>query len=286
MIAVGASDHVGTETLDDDTLASFSSVGNTSRTVDLVAPGRSITSLRAPGSWIDERYPQARVTFEDEDRFFRGSGTSQAAAIVSGAAALILDENPRLKPDQVKYLLVENARQLSTPAFGQGAGLLELKDIEKIDPTRAPVQRHLRSSGTGSLELARGGSHVAHPETLVELIGEFDIFGRPWIPATWASTSRAGTSWSGGSFNGSVWTGTGWTTGGLTGKTWRSATWVASDWTGKTWRDAAWNGKTWRDVGWDGKTWRSTAWTGKTWRDATWTGKTWRDAVWSGRVWR
>ena len=74
--------------------------------MDLVAPGVSVTSLRNPGSTIDDAHPGAVVS----TRFFRGSGTSQAAAVVSGAAALPSDrerlhriggDNDRLRADIV-----------------------------------------------------------------------------------------------------------------------------------------------------------------------------------------
>ena len=52
------------------------------RNPDLVAPGVHVPSLRVPGSFIDQQYgDSAGVT----DRLLRGSGTSQAAAVVSGA---------------------------------------------------------------------------------------------------------------------------------------------------------------------------------------------------------
>lgn len=275
VIAVGASDHAGTENRRDDLVAAFSSVGGPSRGPDLVAPGRSVVSLRAPGSWLDERHATARVG-DGSGRFFRGSGTSQAAAVISGAVALVLDERPELTPDQVKYVLTANADLITGSATAQGAGLLDLKDIRKIDPRLAPEQTFERAQGTGSLELARGGSHVADPETGVELTGEFDFFGRPWDAASWTAASAAGTAWSGGTWIGAILTGSDWDGTSWTGKTWRAAIWLDSDWTGKTWRSDLWSGKTWRD----------SSWTGKTWRDATWSGKTWRDATWSGSVWR
>jgi serine protease AprX len=86
VIAVGASEPHGTFTTGDDTVAEFTNRGDSSRGVDLVAPGRSLVSLRAPGSFIDQRHPEGRVG----DRFFRGSGTSQSAAVVAAAAAVVL----------------------------------------------------------------------------------------------------------------------------------------------------------------------------------------------------
>jgi subtilisin family serine protease len=50
---------------------------------------------------MDTSYPAARIG----DLLFRGSGTPQAAAVVSGAAALLISQRPNLTPDQVKALL-------------------------------------------------------------------------------------------------------------------------------------------------------------------------------------
>src|SRR5205085_152935 len=86
LIAVGADDTKGTVVSSDDTIPEFSSSGDGVRNPDVVAPGQSIVSLRDTNSSIDMNYPDARVG----TRFFRGSGTSAATAVVSGSAALLL----------------------------------------------------------------------------------------------------------------------------------------------------------------------------------------------------
>jgi serine protease AprX len=272
VIAVGADDHAGTVSRGDDSLATFSSVGNSSRAPDLLAPGRSVVSLRTPGSWIDEHYPAARMSIDGNPRLFRGSGTSQAAAVVSGAAAVVLDERPNLSPDQVKLVLQRSATRVSGAAAAQGAGLIDLRSSNLIAAGAAVRQQFPAATGTGSLELARGGSHVADPVTGEELTGERDIFGTPWNPTAWARNTRNETAWSGGDWNGVTWSGPGWGGTSWTGKTWR----------GITWRDDSWTGITWRTEDWTGKTWRDGAWTGITWREATWTGITWRFGNWLG----
>src|SRR5206468_1733788 len=84
------------------------------------------------------------------------SGTSQAAAITSGAVALLLQSRPDLTPDQVKALLTSTDRNAHVPS---------LKDVGVIDvhhALTAPVPPHATQSfdpavGTGSLEAARRG---------------------------------------------------------------------------------------------------------------------------------
>jgi serine protease AprX len=90
----------------------------------MVAPGTHITSLRAAGSYIDQTYGS---TGGINDRFMRGSGTSEAAAITSGAAALLLEKKPTLTPDQVKKTLMTATNKLpGQDAQAQGAGLINV----------------------------------------------------------------------------------------------------------------------------------------------------------------
>jgi serine protease AprX len=101
LLAVGASDPNGTLDVMDDTVPAFANRGTSTRHVDVVAPGVHILGLRVPNGLVDQTYPTARVG----TRFFRGSGTSQSTAVVSGAAALLLQRYPDLTPQQVKMIL-------------------------------------------------------------------------------------------------------------------------------------------------------------------------------------
>ena len=227
VIAVGAADHQGTQRRTDDTVATFSSRGSAARAPDLVAPGRSIVSLRDPGSSIDQEHPSAIVTMPGDDngaRLFRGSGTSQSAAFVSGVAALLLQQRPELSPDDVKRLLTSTADPITgTDPRLEGAGLLDVRAaIKAATPTTAP-QDWERANGTGSLEAARGGSHVTDPENGTELVGEQDIFGQAWDGRSWAEASWAGRSWAGGDWNGRSWAGRSWA-----GYGWARGSWPAS----------------------------------------------------------
>ncbi|NOY55694.1 MAG: S8 family serine peptidase [Actinobacteria bacterium] len=148
VIAVGADDPQGTSTVRDDEVPEFSNCGTGNRSVDLIAPGHSIISLRDPGSFADYFYPEARVG----DRFFRGTGTSQAAAIVSGSSALLLQQRPDLTPDQVKALLTSTARPIpEASALCQGAGLINLKAAYKA-PTPDTTQEWQPATNPGAYD--------------------------------------------------------------------------------------------------------------------------------------
>ncbi|GAA2624486.1 hypothetical protein GCM10010399_64820 [Dactylosporangium fulvum] len=276
VIAVGAADSKGTDSRSDDVVADFSSRGNTTRSVDLTAPGRSIVGLRDPGAYIDVNYPTGLVPGDTTGRFFRGSGSSQAAAITSGAAALLLQQRPGLTPDQVKKLLTSTADAMpAAEVLGRGAGQLNiLKAIQA--PTPTTTQTWAASTGTGSLESSRGTAHVADPTTDTELTGETDIMGRAWNGTTWAKAASAGTAWSGGTWNGAVWTGTSLTGTTTTGRNWTGVTWSGTNWAGRTW-----SGRTWSGAVWDGRTW-----SGRTWSGTTWSGRTWSGSYWSASIWK
>jgi serine protease AprX len=265
VIAVGAANGMGTATRTDDTVAAFSSVGNINRHADLVAPGTSVAALRDPGSYVDVTYPSGLVPGDTSGRLFRGSGTSQAAAVVSGAAALLLQQRPNLTPDQVKKLLMSTADPMPQGAvYAKGAGQLNVKAAATAAvPTY--TQTWPASQGTGSLEQSRGGAHVADPDTGTELTGETDIMGRPWNGATWAVAAKNGTAWSGGAWNGSLWSGT-----SFTGPSWSTVAWAGTDWSGRTWSSRTWSGAVW-----DGRTWSARIWSGRTWSGRTWSGNNW-----------
>jgi serine protease AprX len=103
-----------------------SSGTTTTRHVDLLAPGTSIASLRDPGSFVDVNDPEERSAGDTTGRLFRGSATSQAAAVVSGAVALLLQAYPNLTPDQVKALLMSTATPVAGSAVLAGAGQIDI----------------------------------------------------------------------------------------------------------------------------------------------------------------
>jgi subtilisin family serine protease len=60
-----------------------------------------------------------------------GSGTSQAAAHVTGALALVLQKNPKISSEEAMTLLQRTARDLGEPVERQGAGLIDVEAMIK-----------------------------------------------------------------------------------------------------------------------------------------------------------
>lgn len=120
-ITVGAVDDRRTLVQADDRITWYSSRGPTPRgrkKPDLVAPGETIISLRAPRSKLDRELPYLRVAKD----YFVLSGTSVSTPIVSGVIAQLLQKNPSLCPKQVKALLKKNTFSLNLSPNTAGSG--------------------------------------------------------------------------------------------------------------------------------------------------------------------
>jgi serine protease AprX len=281
LLAVGAVDTNNSLLREDHTVAAFSTYGSERRGPDVVAPGVHIASLRVPGSYIDHRYGSAGVV---GDRFLRGSGTSQSAAVTTGAAALLLQENPSATPDQLKMLLTSTAQQLNdVNDTSQGNGEISLRAASRTEELSRATQRFAPSTGTGSLELARGTHHLTAGG--VTLSGEKDIFGATFNSAAIAKAEAAGNAWTGGVFNGNAWTGNAWTGNSWTGNAWTGNAWTGNSWTGNSWTGNAWTGNSWTGNAWTGNAWTGNAWTGNAWTGNAWTGNSWTGNSWTGNSW-
>jgi subtilisin family serine protease len=131
-ITVGASNTFGTDSRSDDTMTTYSSRGPTrsfwTDTVgvkhfdnlikpDLVAPGNKLIYAEADGNLLVTQHPQldAGVSDADNRRQMFLNGTSMSTPVVAGAAALMLDANPKLTPNMIKAILTYTAQRLNGP---------------------------------------------------------------------------------------------------------------------------------------------------------------------------
>jgi serine protease AprX len=268
VIAVGAEDPKNTAGAADDLVPAFAQRGTSTRHVDVVAPGVHILGLRVPNSFVDQNNPGGRVG----TRFIRGSGTSQATAIISGVAALLVQKNPTATPDQIKWLITAKANPFRlAKSIWQGTGLADVHMSLGLNASAAPVQQFAAATGAGTLEGARGDGHVAING--VSLIGETDIFGRAWNAASWSDAVASNTAWSGGTFNGTAWTGAGWDS---TGTSWTPSVWNGTDWTGGDWSSRSWVSRSWVANSWDSRSWVTGSWYSR-----SWVSDGWSDASWS-----
>jgi subtilisin family serine protease len=122
VITVGAMKPMDTSTRTDDLIASYSSKGPTLYDhivkPDLVAPGNRAISVLAGGSvpeysqtvnFVSHSFYIVNGDKNASSNYFQLSGTSMAAAVVSGGVADLLEAQPQLTPDQVKARLMQTA---------------------------------------------------------------------------------------------------------------------------------------------------------------------------------
>jgi len=129
-VTVGAIDDKRTVSILDDVIADFSSRGPALGRLakpDVVAPGVNIISLNTDASYL----PGDKLSNLKEP-YVKMSGTSMSTPLVAGIAALLFGKNPNYKPDQLKELLLKNARRLSGVRFDEGNGIVDVKGMLDI----------------------------------------------------------------------------------------------------------------------------------------------------------
>ncbi len=113
---------------DGKTLANFSSRGKPGSKLyhpTLTAPGVDVVAARSATSVSGATSADSDVTGippEHVARYTTLSGTSMSTPHVSGTAALMLQANPNLTPDEIKKILTKTATPMRYKKFEAGAG--------------------------------------------------------------------------------------------------------------------------------------------------------------------
>jgi serine protease AprX len=233
VVTVGSVDMNATVARSDDTPAFFSSRGPTVDGLskpDVVAPGRKMVSTRVSGSFLDNLFPDRVV----DTYFFRLSGTSQAAAAVSGVVALMLDANQGLQPDQVKRRLMASASPVpGYDANAVGAGLVDAYEAAKGGAVGKQSARPADAFAVQVFRLIKGVSPLKWRS--LSFNGGVDSRGIPWSNVTWDNV------------------------------TWDNVTWDNVAWDNVTWDNVTWDNVTWDNVTWDNITWDNVTWDSAEW---------------------
>jgi serine protease AprX len=239
VITVGAMNDMGTASRSDDKIASYSSKGPTAIDhvvkPDLVAPGNGTVSLMAPNSTLANTDSAGLVQNSYyrtggtgiSGTYFRLSGTSMATPVVSGAAALLLQQNPSLTPDQVKARLMKTAQKalplystaydrwtqkgfsLQSDVFAVGAGYLDIQAaISNHDLTSLPALSATASynSSTHMVTISRSfltswGASVVWGDSLVYGVNVFKGTDLNGFSVVWGDTVIWGMDDGGGGFS-------------------------------------------------------------------------------------
>ena len=200
VITVGATKDGGTIPLNDDVVAPYSAYGVTPEGFakpDLVAPGHNIVSLMGkPNAVLAQQHPGNRQSDPVQSNYFyfRMSGTSVAAPMVAGAAALLLQDEPNLTPDQVKYRLMTTANRQwqGYNAVKAGAGLLD-------------IQAAVNGNSTASANTGVPASQLLWSGTQPVAWNSVSWNSVSWNSVSWNSVSWNSVSWNSVSWNSDYW---------------------------------------------------------------------------------
>jgi len=319
VITAGALDDQGSTSPSGDTIPSFTSVGPTNPDgwpkPDVVASGRSVVSLRAPGSTVDQNFPSARIGTAN----FVGSGTSFSAAVTSGAAALVLGALHGASPNDVKGRLLTGAAPgpVGNP-FVDGHGMVSVPGALAVAPGNS-----LHMQQTAPTQPTQWGATVSLTQTWqtsgwnpanyscpasggngTSSGGPGCFNGSSWNGSSWNGSSWNGSSWNGSSWNGSSWNGFAWGATPWSGSSWNGSSWNGSSWNGSSWNGSSWNGSSWNGSSWNGSngsswngsngsswngsngsSWNGGAWNGSAWNGSAWNGSAWNGSAWNGSAW-
>jgi serine protease AprX len=214
-LTVGAADTTGAN----PTVASFSGYGNVDGVAkpDVVAAGVNVLGEMPVGSTIDQEFPAAR----QPSGLFRGSGTSQSTAIVSGLAALYLQSHSSASPAEVKSAIRDSASTI-TPGQTDGQGLV-----------------NVATGGHGSSDT-----------------GEHNLNYFQWF----STAPQWGDLFTGAIFDARRWSARRWSADGWDARRWADVTFDARRWSDVTFDARRWSARMWGSRLWASRMWAASYW--------------------------
>jgi serine protease AprX len=209
-ISVGALDDQMSQADGDDSRPNWSSRGLTQdgfAKPDIHAPGAHIVSTLAPSSAFATLCPTCIVQYQ----MIRAGGTSMAAPMVAGAAALLLQKYPNLTPNQVKGVLTASARMVN----GRFPAVDAYAAIRAVSAGNVPVANQsltpntLVSASTGDIDYSRSSWSRSSWSTADGGLTA-DFARSSWSRSSWSSTDNTGVETTRSSWSRSSWS-TSWT---------------------------------------------------------------------------
>jgi serine protease AprX len=231
VITAGATDTGKSVSTSDDVAAPWSAYGYT-------LDGFAKPDLGAPGRYMVGPAPTASTLYSERadhivsPGYLELSGTSFAAPVVTGIAALILGRHPDWTADQVKGALMLGAKYLPS-AKPMSAGVGEANAPRSIDLWSVP-----------NPNAALNAFVAADPAS-----------GQPaFNAASWASKAKSDASWASASWSSASWASASWSSA-----SWASASWSAASWASASWADNAQAAASWADLSLSSASWADNA---------------------------
>jgi len=228
VITVGATDIGSSIGTSDDSVAPWSAWGYTGdgfMKPDLGAPGRYMVGPVTAGGVLAQQRPDHVVA----PGYMQLSGTSFAAPVVAGAAAMIRAQHPTWTPDQVKGALMVTA----TPEPNVIKGALGVGEVD-IVKSRTFNKLTIPNPNAGLdqfLAKATDGSVVFNA-------------------AAWQSAAETNAAWDSAAWSSAAWSDAAWSSAAWSDAAWSDAAWASVAYGTAAWSDAAWSDAAWSDAAW------------------------------------
>ncbi len=313
LITVGSLDERATAARGDDTVADFSARGSLfgAGKPDVVAPGVSLVSTRAPGSQAETQNPASWVG----SGYLKGTGTSMSEAVVAGAVAVLYDVRGSLTPDTVKTLLTSTAYDgVGLSSSDAGAGGVDLAAAAAAAPKAKIVKSSVRTAPKAAdAKFAPLESDADEWAAFVQAwqADDLDATAQAWAqlsPQTrrWAANAFAaalvmsGHAQSDEVYNDLVGAAHRWAEQGWSQRDWADDQWVAhrwaddawaahrwafADWAAHRWAEASWDAHRWATETWDAHRWGGVSWDAHRWAADTWDAHRWAVDAWDAHRW-
>ena len=237
VITVGGVDDKGTKDINDDALASWSSRGVTQdgfEKPDILAPGAKLVSTISPNAQYKGLCPTCIV----DNEYFRIGGTSMAAAVASGEAALMIGADPTMTPDDVKTVMIRRTRPVTE---SETSGVLVDASGNPVparddDRKKTTVGAEAAADKAVDKDTKKNINYGVTPNTLLDPVtGLIDYSRTSWSRTSWseappelqASWSR--TSWSRTSWSRTSWSATPQSCADFERTSWSRTSWSSDD---------------------------------------------------------
>jgi serine protease AprX len=246
VITVGAVDDNGTKYLGDDFQKPWSSEGYTMSGVfkpEIMAPGTNIVSYMPTGKNRNVK-PENIV----DGAYFKMGGTSMAAPVVSGVVALMLEANPDLTPNQIKWIINSTGRDF-WEFKEQYLATLSKEQKDNLDIDEVHHSYYRTHNGNYGIINADAAVYYALRYTTESIpSANLNYALSPYI------TGSNGTTFVDAESNG----------------TWANGTWANGTWANGTWANGTWANGTWANGTWANGTWANGTWANGTWANVYW----------------
>ena len=276
VLSVGTVDDGATKTRHDDVPTTWSSSGITQdgfSKPELLAPGRGIVSAVDTSSYLYNTYSSGIV----KTNFFRLSGTSMSAGVMSGVAALVLQRHPDWAPGQLKCVLIDTSKDLTKP-YKQFSVVNAEKASNRDKPKcnadagvapstilgpvlKAGVVNYVLGAPDPNAAALQIGFDLGAAGVAGANLSNVDWSAIKWSSIKWSSIKWSAIEWSSIKWSSIKWSSIKWSDVDPSGIDFTSIKWSSLNWSGMQWDAIKWSDIQWSAVGLDSVGWTDVNWT-------------------------